>query len=111
MSGIELIAAERQRQIKFKGYSAAHDDGHTKRELQWAALGYVDFPRDDSAPHFFWPWEPASWKPTGIPLRDLAKAGALIAAEMDRLLRLELRIEARNAALLRAPLQERGVAK
>ena len=31
-----------------------------------------------------WPWEPEAWKPT-YPVRDLVKAGALIAAEIDRL--------------------------
>lgn len=31
-----------------------------------------------------WPWEPEAWKPS-TPLRDLAKAGALDAAEYDRL--------------------------
>ena len=33
-----------------------------------------------------WPWEPADWKPDNDPVRNLVKAGALIAAEIDRLL-------------------------
>ena len=109
MTGIELIAAERTRQIEEEGYSVHHDDRHSKRELQWAALAYIDFPQADSRPHFFWPWDAASWKPTGIPLRDLAMAGALIAAEMDRLLRIEARNAARGDA--RPTDKESGVAK
>ena len=46
-----------------------------------------------------WPWEPSSWKPTQptgdtidelakARIRDLVKAGALIAAEIDRLLEI-----------------------
>jgi hypothetical protein len=57
-------------------------------------------------------------KPTGVPLRDLAKAGALIAAEIDRLLRCEARnartILPDTAALNQAPAQketESGVAQ
>ena len=109
MSGIERIAAERTRQIEVEGFTTAHDDRHTKRELQWAALCYVDFPQSDSYKHFFWPWDAATWKPTGIPLRDLAKAGALIAAEIDRLLRIEARNAARGDA--RPTDKESGVAK
>ncbi len=93
-NGIGLIAIEREYQLTECGFTPAHDDQHTKRELQWAALAYLDFPQSDTTVRFFWPWDVESWKPTGEPLRDLAKAGALIAAEMDRL----LRIEARNAA-------------
>jgi hypothetical protein len=33
-----------------------------------------------------WPWEPEGWKPSDDPIRNLVKAGSLIAAEIDRLL-------------------------
>lgn len=36
-----------------------------------------------------WPWEDAAWKPVDDPIRNLVKAGALIAAEIDRLLRAQ----------------------
>ena len=31
-----------------------------------------------------WPWPPEFWKPSDDPVRNLVKAGALIAAEIDR---------------------------
>jgi hypothetical protein len=34
-----------------------------------------------------WPWDENDWKPADDPVRNLEKAGALIAAEIDRLLR------------------------
>jgi hypothetical protein len=34
-----------------------------------------------------WPWDPSWWKPSPDPIRNLVKAGALIAAEIDRLQR------------------------
>lgn len=36
-----------------------------------------------------WPWESSWWKPSDDPIRNLVKAGALIAAEIDRLQRLK----------------------
>ena len=42
-----------------------------------------------------WPFSPDSWKPTpGDRKRELAKAGALIAAELDRMLEAEKEAEA-----------------
>jgi hypothetical protein len=35
-----------------------------------------------------WPWDYDWWKPSDDPIRNLTKAGALIAAEIDRLNRL-----------------------
>ena len=36
--------------------------------------------------HIMWPWEANWWKPTPEDrIKELAKAGALIAAEIDRL--------------------------
>jgi hypothetical protein len=32
-----------------------------------------------------WPWNDDDWKPSPDPIRNLVKAGALIAAEIDRL--------------------------
>jgi len=36
-----------------------------------------------------WPWDEEWWKPDNDAVRNLAKAGALIAAEIDRLQRLQ----------------------
>lgn len=84
MTGAELIAAERRRQIDDEGWTPDHDDHHQDGELLAAALVYAD--RSDP-PLVEWPWgEP----PAGLGddrIRDLTKAGALIAAELDRLLR------------------------
>jgi hypothetical protein len=80
-AGIELIAAERRRQITDEGWYAGHDDQHDRGELAAAAVGYITGDRDQF---------PLSWtfKP-GNRVRDLVKAGALIAAEIDRLQRRE----------------------
>lgn len=46
------------------------------------AFGWDKAPKD-------WPWEIESWQPSADPIRNLEKAGALIAAEIDRLLRVQ----------------------
>jgi hypothetical protein len=79
MSGIERIAAERQRQIDAEGWTAYHDDKHEYGELLEAAACYLGV--GDPV----WPWQPESFRPVGNPIRNLEKAGALIAAEIDRL--------------------------
>lgn len=100
MNGIQLIAAERQRQWQAEGFSFIHDDGHTDGSLSEAGAAYAkvasaqvrgaeahEFPADMMITEGEWPWDAESWKPAGDPLRNLIKAGALIAAEIDRLLR------------------------
>jgi len=92
VTGVELIAAERQRQIEVEGYDAAHDDTHNKTELLAAAICYVTTCRPGGAEFYrhvpgAWPWDDASWRPKADFIGNLAKAGALIAAEMDRRLR------------------------
>ena len=90
---IELIAAERQRQIDAEGWTPEHDDAeHYAGELVAAAICYAYHPFSDerlaNPVPWRWPWEPESWKPTPKDLiRELIKAGALIAAEIERLQR------------------------
>lgn len=96
MNGVELIRKERARQraAKGEGWSAAHDDGHTRGELAMAAAVYAmpDQMREQtilgrSLRSLLWPW-PGEWKPVRDDrIRELVKAGALIAAEIDRLQR------------------------
>jgi hypothetical protein len=96
MSGIEMIAAERQRQIDVEGYTSKHDDKHMDAELAEAGCAYADMAAmqlgglGDRAikrvPDVF-PWTVEWWKPSTDPVRKLVKAGALIAAEIDRLQR------------------------
>lgn len=95
-SGADLIAAERQRQMDVEGWTPEHDDWYTRGELAKAAALYANeahFGRTHShmdIPPRDWPWASEWWKPTGDAVRDLVKAGALIAAEIDRLNRLTL---------------------
>ena len=90
MSGAALIAAERERQLVVEGWLSEHDDEHTDRSLAVAAAIYAQQAGVDWAPYEVpvgWPWDEQWWKPTGDAIRDLTKAGALIAAEIDRLQR------------------------
>jgi hypothetical protein len=109
--GVARIAAERARQINEKGWTPEHDDTHTRGELALAAVCYAS-PRLVYVRHAMangetykdpWPWE------TGEDARPyhgnsvlsagtdeqrielLVKAGALIAAEIDRLERKRIR--------------------
>jgi hypothetical protein len=96
MTGIELIAAERKRQIKEEGWTAEHDDQHKDGELAKAAASYA-YPHEGgffSRRAALWPWADEWYKPNpDNRIRELEKAGALIAAEIDRLLRLEEKTE------------------
>jgi hypothetical protein len=82
MTGAERISFERMRQVTGEGYSDSHDDEHDEGSITGAALAYLT--GDESR----WPWR-NEWKPSGDRVRDLTKAGALIAAEIDRLLRID----------------------
>jgi len=89
MNGIELIAKERKRQQTDEGITLLHDDQHQAGELVKAAACYALVTQNIpiSCGHdTLWPWDRAWFKPKG-PLQDLVRAGALIAAELDRLLR------------------------
>jgi hypothetical protein len=98
MNGSELIAAERQRQIDVEGWTESHDNDHEDCQLLDAAICYAgvagsqaldnDGGREaiEKLPEV-WPWDRAWWKPSDDPIRNLVKAGALIAAEIDRLQR------------------------
>lgn len=95
--GTELIAAERERQVSKEGWTPEHDDKeHPYGELIEAAICYCEWADkqtkgDDPERAYgrmpeWWPWEPEDWKPRDA-VRNLVKAGALIAAEIDRLQR------------------------
>ena len=95
MNGAERIAAERQRQIEMEGWTSKHDDQWNNGELARAAMCYCMEPAhiedgDENVVPSEWPWFWEDWKPTpDNRIRELEKAGALIAEEIDRLLRLE----------------------
>lgn len=89
MNGVERITKERQRQIEEEGWTAAHDNGWKNEELADAAAFYT-IPEKYGDLHVFWPWGVAfNKKHKHGRIRQLEIAGALIAAEIDRLLRLE----------------------
>lgn len=116
MNGSERIAAERKRQVEQEGYTPEHDAEHHAdgkemlaaarcyMQVSWLAGYFIEHYREpdysdaqrrgmfyervhESGFHRDWPWEPEAWKPSDDPIRNLEKAGALIAAEIDRLLR------------------------
>jgi hypothetical protein len=105
MNGIELITQERARQIERKGYDAKWDANNNDKELAMAACYYaapenieesrhtseMDF-RITLKPDFFFPpfWDRSHRKRDGkTEVQRLTVAGALIAAEIDRLLSKE----------------------
>lgn len=115
MDGIELIAAERHRQIAIEGWTTEHDDTHNGNQLAMAAACYaspvplnaeIEVPcgcRESMCPHSAfgkhmwvpaWPFD-VSWdkRRKRDRIRQLAIAGALIAAEIDRLQRAERKAE------------------
>lgn len=101
-SGARAIAEERSRQIGAEGYDQWHDDDHDRGQLAMAAVCYAACAAGRKvyvkgltvALSDPWPWDKDSDKrPEGRPptreesIRLLEKAGALIAAEIDRLVR------------------------
>ncbi len=100
--GASLIYNERARQITQEGYTKEHDRGHAE-QLTDAAVGYAAFssvvlgaPKDEResitaigmgyGPPPMWPWHPQYWKPSEDLIKNLVRAGALIAAAIDSLL-------------------------
>ncbi len=81
-TGNARIVAERLRQIG-QGWTAEHDDHHHLGQLLDAALFYLD----ESVSAAEWPWDELPSSRGDDRVADLTKAGALIAAEIDRLLR------------------------
>jgi hypothetical protein len=81
--GVAQIAEERQRQITDEGWTPEHDDEHSNDELACAAAAYA-MSDDKEMVEMLWPWQRQWWKPKDRK-RDLVRAGALIAAEIDRL--------------------------
>mgnify|MGYP001156632642 CR=1 FL=1 len=91
--GVVAIAKERQRQISVEGWTPAHDDDHSDGGLEQAAACYADpcppmhrYLGGETMIPDRWPWAPEWWKPK-TRRRDLERAGALIAAGLDRLIR------------------------
>lgn len=111
MNGVECIAAERQRQIEEEGWTAEHDEQHDRGELAAVAAlyaieatGLLDKQAGSAVFAWLYPswWAEHWWRPRKLAweledtesvdeynaMRCLEKAGALIAAEIDRRLRV-----------------------
>lgn len=117
IDGCQAIVNERKRQIEKEGWDAEHDKEHSEQELAWAAVCYAapttvtasKFKKmgqwncgcrswgECCCDYFYkefenaldpWPWD-GEWdkREKHDRLRQLAIAGALIAAEYDRIAR------------------------
>ena len=84
MTGIELIAKERQRQIEEEGYDAKHDFREPLNRFIAGAVSYAVFDIDEGEAFAWWPWDYEYWKPKDRK-RNLIRAGALIAAALDKM--------------------------
>lgn len=97
-TGIELIAEERQRQIEVEGWTLEHDTEHIDESIAYVAACYTIPPNGrnmyagvnglSNMLRTLWPrsWDFNWWKPSPENrVKELQKAGALIAAEIDRL--------------------------
>jgi hypothetical protein len=84
MNGIELIAAERKRQIDVEKWTPEHDDKHKDTTLARAAISYtrvasaqvatgVDYAPKDEPSRWEWPWDSKWWKPSPNPIRNLMR--------------------------------------
>jgi hypothetical protein len=120
--GADMVLRERLRQLNVKGYTAEHDDQETAFQLSTAAALYIanainkdfelhthfDFMGDVARFQIRevdttdwgsqWPWSDHDGRRKTDIIDSLAKAGALVIAEIDRLLRLN--------AMPAPPLQE-----
>lgn len=116
--GVDLIRAERDRQIEKEGFGSDRDDKYDG-ELASAAVCYAMNDRqrhsldhlytDRSDVPNYWPWASHWWKPSPDDrIRELTKAGALIAAEIDRLRRIEL-VEATKKGLQSGHVRPHGM--
>lgn len=86
--GVRRISAERARQVAVEGWTPEHDDEHTNGILALAAAELAAYPWPVSHPHERDHCGSVA-KHAGNRLRRLEIAGALIAAEIDRLIRAE----------------------
>jgi hypothetical protein len=119
VNGAERIAKERRRQVRSEYWSAGHDDEHDRAEMALAAVCYTAQAAGiwvNARGRDPWPWD-SEWDKRIRTVRDnlvrrpatkdrirlLEKAGALIAAEIDRLLRVQSIQAGQAAAKARLP--------
>lgn len=89
-TGTELIQEERNKQIAKYGYTPGHDAGYKNKELLMGALSYLKRAIGDencmiaTTSTEDWPFDMKNFNDEGY-VESLKKAGAFIAAELDRL--------------------------
>jgi len=100
MNGIEMIIAERKRQIEEEGWTIEHDDKHTDGSINAAAnayelLGYARRQHSDVVDDLaieraksLWMWDLKWLKPAPDAVRNYVRAGALYRAEYERIERV-----------------------
>jgi hypothetical protein len=84
--GVELIGVERDRQMEVEGWTLEHDDAHANGILALAAAELAAYPYDVQHPYETDHCGSLA-KHKHDPIRRMVIAGALIAAEIDRLIR------------------------
>lgn len=86
--GVAQILRERRRQIAVEGHTRNNDHVYQDNELTRAAFCYLlsslGNTSAQTSPPGRWPWPREAWKPKNK-RADLVRAGALIAAEIDRM--------------------------
>ena len=88
---LNLIVSERDGQIVREGWTLEHDEHHRDGDLALAAAVYAKISADEiqgteSKCPSWWPWAKKWFKPKGFQ-RNLERSGALILAELSRLIR------------------------
>jgi len=93
LTALHLIICERKGQFAREGWTQEHDDHQKDGDLALASAAYAKAASDEinggdvKCPPW-WPWAKHWFKPHGFQ-RNLERSGALIIAEMSRLLRME----------------------
>jgi hypothetical protein len=96
---LRLIFREREKQVYEKNHTPEKDEKYRQKELLRAALCYAAERqlniRLGEAPvaGSIWPWGYRHWSPSDDRLENLATAGALLLAEMEREIRHRERLK------------------
>lgn len=95
-AAMSRILTERVRQVEEKGYTQDHDDGHSDGAMAMAAACYAAGSEVHTRLPYgvmnfepLWPWEDSGAIARKSRKEQLAIAGALIVAELERLMRDE----------------------
>lgn len=97
-TGVSVFSAERRRQVAAEGFSADRDDKLQLGQLAAAAACYLvvadllakgySLEASSRSAVINWPFDRSRWRPSSDARENLRKAGALAAAEYDRLERI-----------------------